>query len=84
MQHQHPTKQHDTPDYEFHMPETFTHPIPVSIISGVLASLFYFQRDPTNRSYCVGRNQHSRRYDLCNSLHDIEANHQSGPAVDST
>lgn len=38
---QHSISTHKVPDYEFHMPRSFTHPIPVGILSVVLAGALY-------------------------------------------
>ena len=38
---QHSISTHKVPDYEFHMPRSFTHPVPVGILSVVLAGALY-------------------------------------------
>jgi hypothetical protein len=43
MQHDHSSMiDHKHPDYEFHMPRLFTYPLPVGIVSVLLAGLLYF------------------------------------------
>lgn len=41
MQHNHSNTNHKHPDYEFHMPDVFTYPVPVGLGSLLLGGLFY-------------------------------------------
>lgn len=48
MQHQHPITDSKVPDYDLHMPKSFTYPLQVGILCAMLATLFYFlfQKQP--------------------------------------
>ncbi len=48
MQHNHSVTDHKHPDYELHMPQLFTYPLPVGIISVILGGLLYFLLQKAN------------------------------------
>ncbi len=48
MQHSHSMTDHQTPDYDLHIPKPLTYPLPVGIISGLLGGLLYFLLQKSN------------------------------------